>query len=114
MYCDSNNPGLVARSAQFTVPGGGTRGAASAQCDPGEEAVAGGFDSPDADTYLMASRRIDARTWRVAAYNPGADPLQYTAFVYCDGHEPGLKTRSQTITTSDTVRFQQAVVARCK
>ena len=30
------------------------------------------------------------------------------------GSEPGLKTRSQTITTSDTVRFQQAVVARCK
>jgi hypothetical protein len=114
VYCAQNDPGLVTRSAQFTVPGGGKRGAASAQCEPGEEAVAGGFDSPDANTYLMASRRTDLRTWRVALYNPGADPHQYTAFVYCNPHEPGLKTRTKTITTSQTERFNQSVIAPCK
>ena len=114
VYCAQNNPGLVTRSAQFTVPGGGKRSGGSAQCEPGEEAVAGGFDSPDANTYLQASRRTDLRTWTVGIYNPGADPLQYTVFVYCDPHEPGLKTRTKTITTSQTERFNQSVTAPCK
>ena len=114
VYCAQNDPGLVTRSAQFTVSGGGKRGAADAQCQPGEEAVAGGFDSPEANTYLMASRRTDLRTWRVALYNPGADPHQYTVFAYCDRHEPGLKTRTKTITMSETERFNQSVVAPCK
>jgi hypothetical protein len=114
VYCAQSDPGLVTRSAQFTVPGGGKRGGGSAQCAPGEEAVAGGFDSPDADTYLMASRRTDLRTWRVIFYNPGADSHQYTVFVYCDRHEPGLKTRSRTITTSETERFNQSVTAPCR
>ncbi|HXE99978.1 MAG TPA: hypothetical protein VN458_06500 [Solirubrobacterales bacterium] len=114
VYCARNDPGLVTRSAQFTVPGGGNRGGGSAQCQSGQEAVAGGFDSPDASTYLMASRRTDARTWRVAVYNPGGGPLQYTVFVYCDRHEPGLKTRSRTITTSETERFGQSVTAPCR
>jgi hypothetical protein len=114
VYCAQNDPGLLTRSAQFTVSGGGKRGAASAQCEPGQEAVAGGFDSPDANTYLMASRRTDLRTWRVALYNTGADPHQYTVFVYCDPHEPGLTTRTKTITTSQTERFRQSVIAPCK
>jgi len=114
VYCAQNDPGLVTRSAQFTVPGGGKRGGANAQCAPGEEAVSGGFESPDADTYVMASRRTDIRTWRVVLYNPGADPHQYTAFVYCDRHEPGLKSRGTTITTSETERFHQSAVAHCK
>jgi hypothetical protein len=114
VYCAQNDPELVTRSAQFTVPGGGKRGGVNAQCGPGEEAVAGGFDSPEANTYLMTSRRMDIRTWRVALYNPGADPHQYTAFAYCDRHEPGLKARTTTITTSETERFNQSAVARCK
>jgi hypothetical protein len=114
VYCAQNDPGLVTRSAQFTVPGGGNRGGGSAQCEPGEEAVAGGFESPDVNTYLMASRRTDIRTWRVAVYNPGADPHQYTAFAYCDQGGPGLTTRSKTITTSQTQRFGQLVEAQCK
>ena len=114
VYCAQNDPGLVTRSAQFTVPGGGKRGGANAQCQPGEEAVAGGFDSPEANTYLMASRRTDIRTWRVILYNPGADPHQYTVFAYCDRHEPGLKSRGTTITTSETERFHQSAVARCR
>jgi hypothetical protein len=114
VYCSQSDPGLVTRSAQFTVPGGGNRGGASAQCQPGEEAVAGGFDAPDANTHLMTSRRTSTRTWKVSFYNPGANPLQYTAFVYCDRHEPGLKTRTATITTSETERFHQQAVARCR
>ncbi|MEK6328078.1 MAG: hypothetical protein AABM66_11235 [Actinomycetota bacterium] len=114
VYCDSSDAGLVTRSAQFTVSGGGKRGAGSAQCQPGEEAVAGGFDSPEANTYLMVSKRADVRTWRVAVYNPGAAPHQYTAFVYCDPSEPGLTPRARTITTSDTQRFGQSVIAPCK
>jgi hypothetical protein len=114
VYCHPNDPGLVTRSAQFTVQGGGKRGAGNAQCDPGQEAVAGGFESPDANTYVMASRRTDIRTWQVAVYNPGADPHQYTAFAYCDRHEPGLKQRARAITTSQTERFNQSVTAPCK
>jgi hypothetical protein len=114
VYCAQNDPGLVTRSAQFTVPGGGNRGAATAQCEPGEEAVAGGFDSPDANTYVMASRRTSLNTWKVAFYNSGADPLQYTAFVYCEQGGPGLTSRSKTITTSQTEQFNQSVIAHCK
>jgi hypothetical protein len=113
VYCDQDDPGLITRSTEFTVSGG-TRGSATAQCEPGEEAVAGGFDAPDANTYLMVSRRTSTHAWLVAFYNPGPDPLQYTAYVYCDQHEPGLTTRSRTITTSQTERFHQSVVAQCK
>ncbi len=70
VYCDQPTPALTTRSAQFTVPGGSARGA-SAQCGLGEEAVSGGFDAPDANSYLMTSRRTDIRTWRVAFVQPG-------------------------------------------
>jgi hypothetical protein len=80
--------------------------------------VAGGFDLPDATVYLLASKRVGPGTgWRLEVRNPadgGGATVAIRAHAYCDRAEPGLDTRSKTITADQANPFDQRAKASCR
>jgi hypothetical protein len=79
--------------------------------------VAGGFDSPDAVTHLLASKRADERRWEATFYNNSGASQTYTAIAYCDASPPALKTRTKARVVGGSTpaqRFGQSVTASCR
>jgi hypothetical protein len=113
VYCDKERPKLKTASTRFDVAGG-EKGSGTARCASGQEAVAGGFDSPDSTTHPVISKRTDARSWRVTLVNPGSEDHGYTVYAYCDKREPGLKTASETVVANKIEQFNQSAAAQCK
>ena len=114
VYCKRGAPALGTATA-VNVIAADEVGTLGAECPVGQEAVAGGFDTPDGVTHLLASRRTGERTWAVTFFNNSGAPQAYTAFAYCDASQPGLATRSKAITTDGIQeRFGQSVTAKCK
>ena len=64
VYCKRGAPILGTASAEDTIAADEV-GSIAAECPEGQEAVAGGFDTPDAVTHLLASKRTGERTWEV-------------------------------------------------
>lgn len=88
---------------------------ATARCERGQRAVAGGF-SEEIDPPLLAipldSTRDGKRGWRHrAGANEGASA---TAYVYCDKHGPKLKTKSSSAVLGDQEDTPTEIVARCR
>jgi hypothetical protein len=111
VYCRKGMPALTTASSAPTSIAKDDDESITAQCEPGAEAVAGGFESPDARTHLLASKRTTPGSWRVRLLNDSNGAQQYTAFAYCDSSEPGLKARSKTITADG---FEQSATASCR
>jgi hypothetical protein len=95
---------LKERSVSFQAEGFGE---GTASCKRGQEAVAGGFfvnlaDGPSA-TFLFDSLREGKRDWRLHLYgfSLGGDPVQATAYAYCDKKKPGLKVVTATGETDE-------------
>ena len=108
-YCDRHEPGLKRESDGVTVAQNST-GSATARCNPGSEAVSGGFARSNAAIYPYSSKRKGARNWKVSAYSyAGSGTL--TVFAYCDNDGPSLYTRSSS-TTIDPSEVGSAT-ARC-
>jgi hypothetical protein len=112
VYCRKSGPRLTAGSAEATVADGAVA-SIEAQCAAGEEAVAGGFDLPDASTNLLASKRTGPGSWTVTLVNVSGASQTYKAFAYCDSSEPGLQARVKSTVTDPSERFSQSVTARC-
>jgi hypothetical protein len=110
VYCDKHGPKLKTRSASETASGDPETTTITARCPRGHEAVAGGFDFPDTEMFLVGSKREGQRSWVVTILAPEGT---YEAFAYCDKSEPGLNVRAKTI-TKDAVPDSQSVVAKCK
>ena len=114
VYCKRGAPPLGTASATNIIPADEV-GSIAAECPLGQEAVAGGFETPDAVTHLLASRRADERSWEVTFFNNSGAPQVYTSYAYCDASLPGLATREKAITTDGSQeRFGQSVTAKCK
>ncbi len=114
VYCKRGAPILGTASAEDTIAADEV-GSIAAECPEGQEAVAGGFHTPDAVTHLLESKRTGQQTWEVTYFNNSGESQSYTAFAYCDASQPGLATRSKAITTDGIQeRFGQSVTAKCK
>ena len=114
VYCKRGATALGTASAVNLIAADEV-GSIAAECPVGQEAVAGGFETPDAVTHLLASKRTAERTWEVTFFNNSGESQSYTAFAYCDASSPGLATRSKAITTDGSQeRFGQSVTAKCK
>jgi hypothetical protein len=113
VYCAKAGPPLTRASSNTTIAPDEKQSIA-AQCPPGAEAVAGGFGSPDARTFLIASKRTASDTWEVTFVNNSHHSHRYSAFAYCDPSQPGLQTKSKTATADGNgEKFSQTVAARC-
>jgi hypothetical protein len=106
---------LTSDTDRTTIAPGET-GVATAKCSRGSEAVSGGFNSPGFASgangiYTYASKRAGERKAKALGEQTEAPAARLTAYVYCDGSEPGLKTR----TASAPVNFFEdvSVTARC-
>jgi hypothetical protein len=114
VYCGRKNPPLTAASSAPTLVAKDELASIPATCAPGDEAVAGGFESPDARTFLVSSRRTASDTWELSVVNNSQDPQLYTAFAYCDSSTPGLKQRTKSRTADgDGEKFNQTVAVGC-
>ena len=98
---------LKQKSVEFTVDGEGEE---VAKCKRGQEAVAGGFFTPEPVLPAFESTRDGKRGWSYRLYAEGDVPA--TAYVYCDKREPGLKVKSASVTLKKSF-VAQAVTARC-
>ena len=103
---------LKEASVEFTADGETER---TAECNPGQEAVAGGFyiDRPGPVTIYppFESARDGKRGWSSRVYG-SPDPRSVTAYAYCDKKEPALKTKAAT----DSLKkiYGNLITARCK
>ena len=101
VYCDKSRPRLKEKSSEVPFDSETTTASATAKCKRGSEAVSGGFSSdPQFPPNAVALRRDGKRRWTASAINPGSTGT-FTAFVYCDKSEPGLKARSTTVAIGD-------------
>jgi hypothetical protein len=82
-YCDRHEPGLTRESDGVTIAQNST-GSATATCNPGSEAVSGGFARSNAAIYPYSSKRRGDRRWKASGWNDGSAPGAFTAVVYCD------------------------------
>lgn len=113
VYCGNNGGQLTTESSSTTIAKQ-KKESIAAHCPSGAEAVAGGFGSPDAKTFPIASRRTTKGTWKVTLVNNSQDSHEYTAFAYCDSSQPGLRAHSRTRTADgNQEKFGQSVAARC-
>jgi hypothetical protein len=99
-------------SVEFTADGETER---TAECNPGQEAVAGGFyierPGPVSIYPPFESARASKRGWSSRVLGQ-PEPRSVTAHGYCDKKEPGLKTKEAT--DSVTTIYGNLVTARCK
>jgi hypothetical protein len=113
-YCGRNDPPLTTSSSAPTLVAKDEKASIPAVCGSGEEAVAGGFESPDSPSFLVASKRTAPDTWELSVVNNSQDPQLYTAFAYCDSSEPDLKERTKSrAADGDGEKFNQTVAAGC-
>jgi hypothetical protein len=102
---------LKEASIEFTADGETER---TPDCNPGQEAVAGGFyverPGPVSIYPVFESARVDKRGWIYRLVGE-PDPRTATAYVYCDKREPGLKTKSVTETL--TTPYGNHISAQC-
>lgn len=87
-YCQRSGPPLT-QARRSTMLGNDEAGSATAKCERGTEAVAGGFFAPGgfstgggSEIYFYESRRVRERKWRASGLNQG-DPARLTAYAYC-------------------------------
>ena len=114
VYCGRSNPPLTTASSAPTLVAKDELASIPAVCGAGQEAVAGGFESPDARTFLIASKRTASDTWELSVVNNSQDPQLYTAIAYCDSSQPGLKERTKSRTADgNQEKFNQTVAAGC-
>ena len=80
---------LRTRSASTTIAPD-EKGAATAKCRKGSEAVSGGFFAPGgfdlntgSEIYFYESHRVGKRRWTASGLNQG-DPARLTAYAYCE------------------------------
>jgi hypothetical protein len=111
--------GLRTRSASTTIAPD-EKGAATAKCKRGSEAVSGGFENPGWDLLSMTdtaiwtygSRRDGRRKVAALGVQDGTVSGNLIAFAYCDKDQPGLKRTS----ASTAVAFldDESITAKCK
>jgi hypothetical protein len=89
VYCDKSEPKVKTKSAEVAVAAD-EAGTATATCKRKSEAVAGGFDGPDAAPdepigaaiYPYESLRTGKRTWTAAGWNDEEDGT-FVVYAYC-------------------------------
>jgi len=85
-YCDKHGPGLKAKSADVSVPGG-TAQLATAKCGRGKSAYSGGYSAQvgaQADgPFAFRSKKTKGGDWTAAAQGNGPSTNRLTVFAYC-------------------------------
>jgi hypothetical protein len=80
------------------------QGAATAECERGTRAIAGGFDAPGfavdsggAQVLTLAHARSAKREWTAGANNFGEGSGDLVSHAYCTDSAPKLKAKSKTV-----------------
>jgi hypothetical protein len=84
----------------------------TARCGPRRHAVGGGFWAPTERTYLIASKRVRLRGWRVTWVNGGDSSAPFWVFANCAKLKGKLRVRSKTRTMVQP--YINPVFVRCR
>ncbi len=95
--------GATTAKNRVTVPAQ-SPGTATAECDPGRSAVAGGFASPQfspgdngGGVVRLTSKVVGKDGVTTKGFNFGRDPSDLVSFAYCVKHAPGLEVRRSKV-----------------
>jgi hypothetical protein len=112
-YCDKSEPGLKQKSTDVAYDSDAVQVSATARCKRRSEAVSGGFSSQsEGPPPVTALWREGKRKWTASGLVFALNPGTFTAFAYCDKSEPGLKTKSSTVSLGN---FENgSATAKCK
>jgi hypothetical protein len=114
VYCSADAPKTKESAATVTAPLSLAYVNGDAKCSSGKARAGGFLFPPPATTLLFQSDsfRLDSKTWRTGARNPGGPTASFTSYVYCASGKPKARSGSTSVPTDSTPGT--AVSAACK